>query len=535
MHEFHQHLSKQLAQHLAERAVVVWYDPRREFTGYVTELAGGARPKPCRLDAVTVGDVETQLCCAENSLYGVKLGVEGHVAVDRPKALVLYLPGYTRAQQTSPLAELELGGMMWEPQLKREARRVLKTRYGDGQIDQMLQSENVTYADVVGLLDDDVIVKALLSVIVAEARGDNAVILACWLADPSYDSTIMEKLADAELRQLVASRLGLEIAPEMPMDEARRRVARYVLLSEFRSDLQAEPPATVQMVPRPSTKDQLEMVRRVATELRRRHPAAYVATADAVEQEFSLSAQSIPPEVLGEIDTFRFEEALLLTYTGNLIFCGQYGKALEAVRQRRQSFWSQQDFRRQEQWRACEMMAELGQAVDAVGNELFAIGTAAARWVEGYTAPEGWHRVDLLHRRLESAQAAMSHEVESEKALCRVRNEYNALLGKMTRGFVAALKESGWSIPAQLQQTNIYSRKVAVGGEPVAYFLVDAMRYEMGVELARQLDGAEQLSLEPAVAALPTITPVGMAALLPGAEGSFSVVENGGKLSVRVD
>ena len=277
------------------------------------------------------------------------------------------------------------------------------------------------------------------------------------------------------------------------------------------------------------------MVRRVAQEFRRRHPAAYVTTADAVEQEFSLSAQSIPPEVLGEIDTFRFEESLLLTHTGNLIFCGQYGKALEAVRQRRQSFWAEHDFRRQEQWRACELMAELGQAVDAVGNELPAIGTAAARWVEGYTAPEGWHRVDLLHRRLESAQAAMSHEVESEQALCRVRNEYNALLGKMTRGFVAALKDSGWSIPAQLQQTNIYARKVAVGGEPVAYFLVDAMRYEMGVELARQLDGAEQLSLEPALAAVPTITPVGMAALLPGAEGSFSVVENGGKLSVRVD
>ena len=171
--------------------------------------------------------------------------------------------------------------MTWEPQLKREARRVLKTRYGDGQIDQMLQSENVTYADIVGLLDNEVIVKALLSVIVAEARGDNAAILACWLADPSYDATIIEKSADAELHQLVASRLGSEIAPEMPLDETRRRVARYVLLGEFRSNLQAEPPATVQMVPRPSTKDQLEMVRRVANELRRRHPATYVTIADA--------------------------------------------------------------------------------------------------------------------------------------------------------------------------------------------------------------------------------------------------------------
>ena len=155
MHDFHQHLSKQLAEHLAKRAVVVWYDPRREFTGYVAELSGGAMPEPCRLDTVTVGDAEARLCCAGDSFYGVKFAVEGHVAVDQPEALILYLPGCSREQQTSPLAELELGGMTWEPQLKREARRVLKTRYGDGQIDQMLQSENVTYADIVGLLDGE--------------------------------------------------------------------------------------------------------------------------------------------------------------------------------------------------------------------------------------------------------------------------------------------------------------------------------------------------------------------------------------------
>ncbi len=97
MRDFHQHLDKQLAEHLAKHAVVVWYDPRREFTCYVAELCGGTMPESCQFNAVTVGDVETRLCCAGGSLYGVKFAVEGHVAVDRPKPLVLYLPGYTRA------------------------------------------------------------------------------------------------------------------------------------------------------------------------------------------------------------------------------------------------------------------------------------------------------------------------------------------------------------------------------------------------------------------------------------------------------
>ncbi len=67
-------------------------------------------------------------------------------------------------------------------------------------------------------------------------------------------------------------------------------------------------------------------------------------------------------------------------------------------------------------------------------------------------------------------------------------------------------------------------------GGRVAYFFVDAMRFEMGVDLARQLHGTKDLTVRPAVAALPSITRVGMAALLPGSSASFSVVDHKGKL-----
>jgi hypothetical protein len=56
----------------------------------------------------------------------------------------------------------------------------------------------------------------------------------------------------------------------------------------------------------------------------------------------------------------------------------------------------------------------------------------------------------------------------------------------------------------------------------------------MGVALVRLLEGSPDLTIRPAVAALPTITPVGMAALLPGAAESFSVVQQGTKLASRI-
>ena len=86
-----------------------------------------------------------------------------------------------------------------------------------------------------------------------------------------------------------------------------------------------------------------------------------------------------------------------------------------------------------------------------------------------------------------------------------------------------------------LPQTRVFPERVERGGGRAAYFLVDAMRYEMGVELQHQLRDAENLAIRPAVAALPTITSVGMAALLPGASRSFSVVEADGKIAARID
>jgi hypothetical protein len=61
------------------------------------------------------------------------------------------------------------------------------------------------------------------------------------------------------------------------------------------------------------------------------------------------------------------------------------------------------------------------------------------------------------------------------------------------------------------------------------------MRFEMGVELAERLPKTTEVIVRPAIGALPSITPIGMAALQPGASSSFSVVEQRGTLGVRID
>ena len=180
-------------------------------------------------------------------------------------------------------------------------------------------------------------------------------------------------------------------------------------------------------------------------------------------------------------------------------------------------------------------MAELGLQVESIKPYLGKCGLGSESWVKGYTAEDGWYRADMTHRSLETWVAGMDSEPEADKALGIVRREYEELLAGMAEGFSKALREDHWSVPSVLHQTQVYSEAVQPGGSRTAFFLVDAMRFEMGVELSRLLAGAQELTVKPAIAALPTITSVGMAALLPGASGSFSVIAHKDELGSKIE
>ena len=257
--------------------------------------------------------------------------------------------------------------------------------------------------------------------------------------------------------------------------------------------------------------------------------------ADAVESELALSQASIDPAALGSIDTFRFEEKALLAHCAERIAGRDYEAALALINGRGDCFWIDRDISRQAQWEACRLMVELGLQIEAIKRAMAKGAGGPESWVKAYAAEDGWWIADGILRSLETWVARMDDEPEADKALGVVRREYEDLIATMAEGFSTALRQSHWSVSGFLHQSRVYSEMVQPGGGPAAFFLVDAMRFEMGNELARLLTGAQELTVKPAIAALPTITPVGMAALLPGASGSFSVLEHKERLASRVE
>ncbi len=539
MHPLHDYVAKQLADQIKTKRIVVWYDVRSEFAPFIDELRGGARTssEPIR---ISVAGTPVLLMEFAGSMFEVRAAVEPFVGGDTPELLVIYLPGCERDPHGSVLMELEKAGTTYEPQLKRLARNVLRQRYTDGVIDDLFAPERVTYEDLARAASDSSSTEppSILKSIFDNVTGGNDALLAEWLASDARDGAIAAKEATPELVKLVRSRLGLEPPADAPLAKLRAVTLRYVLAGEFRSDLRCAPPACLEGVPSAKTKDQEAALRDLARRLRADFAGTYAALADRVEEELGLRGAILPPGGLGAIDTFRFEERALLDHCGDLIVGGKFEEALQIVVEREHSFWLDRDLGRKAQWEACRRMAELGRVAVAVRSAVSQPVGEASAWIEAYTSrsksDDGWYRLDQAQRRLEAWVANLDDDPD-ERPLGVVRRAYEDACRAMADGFTKALVKAGWAVSGSLHQTRIWSEVVAERPKPVAYFLVDAMRFEMGVELSERLPKTSEVSVRHAVGALPSITPIGMAALQPGASGSFSVVEQVGKLGARIE
>jgi len=533
LHPLHAYVVKQLVEKLKNRKVVVWYDPRCEFAPFIAEVRGGAQTSD-KATPVLIGGVAARLAEYHGSMFELRAVVEPFVCGDAPECVLLYLSGCERDRDGSVLMELEKAGECYEPQLKRLARNVLRQRYTDGIVDELLAPDGVTYEDLARASSDSSSAEppSVLKSIYHTVSGNDGV-LAAWLASDQRDAEIEAKKATHELSKLVRSKLGLELFDDVPLTKLRSVALRYVLAGEFRSLVTAALPA-LDAVPYPKTKDAEEAVVQLARRLRASFSETYPLLADRVEAELHLRDINISASALRSTDTFRFVERALLTLCSELVATKQFDQALEIIIEQEHSFWLDRDVTRKAQWEASRLMAELGSIGVAVRAAIDKTSGDPNTWIEAYTAKDGWFRLDQAQRRLEVWIANLDDEPQ-ERPLGVVRAVYEDACRAMAEGFTRSLVKANWIISSPLHQTSIYREVVSEQPKPVAYFLVDAMRYEMGVELTERIAKSAEVSVRPAVCALPSITPIGMAALQPGASSSFSVVEQAGVLGGRVD
>jgi hypothetical protein len=154
MHPLHDYIASQIGERLTDRRVVVMYDKREELRAFFAELAnttadGGLVP-------VTVGRQSAKLHVFDGSFLETRLIIEAATRDDQPEQVVIYVPSLDRDAKGSLLMELEKAGVFYlQPALKQFARLVLRKRFTDVALDEMLKSDSLTYADLARMAQDE--------------------------------------------------------------------------------------------------------------------------------------------------------------------------------------------------------------------------------------------------------------------------------------------------------------------------------------------------------------------------------------------
>jgi hypothetical protein len=505
-------LAAELAKKVSQHGLVVWQDDAGEYA----HLAADVTPP------------NVLFARYEASWYALRHMIEPHLEGDEPPRLVVYVPA---PPPEDPLLEVRKSGQHFVRRLPTLVREALKGELAEHRINQLCAQA-----------------RTLTDVEIALSSGEGADVRLIRMLDSAEPRTMALRLLTGERDKQVAAEDGWALAATFLSDnlggslsgageDLRAAAARQLLLTEIESAVGPLPHA-LGPAWSPATADQrrrtLELLSQWRADPARRESYARLASgvdsalalADHLEWEDGLAGCVASPGV--EEVVYRHVLALLAD--------GSWELASSLARAREQSPWSRPDLasagweQRGSRWRAVVAIAELRRTIST------APVPKARRYAEllGWYSEVGW-RVDQAHRAYELARVALDLQGELEQHIVAARAAYEAWIDGMLLATSATLEGDGVDVGPLARQGEVHDRWVSGVDGPVAYVWVDALRYELGQELAEQLAGISgRVEVYSALAAAPAITPVGMANLAPDAASRLSLMLDGEKLVVRL-
>ncbi len=512
-------LTALLRHKITEHGLVVWLDTSGHYTTYVDTLARQ------RLAAEVIG--------FRGSYLRVMDALDGPLdGVDAPR-LLLHLPGFNKQTvRDGPLLEVYKAGNVLEIALDAVIRSAAVGRVAPAEITRFLAG-TVTLQDA-----DDWLAAASIAatgaVSAAVAARSLAELLDELLAGGGALAELLTTAADLDrLWQHLARTTGItpawrtEIGAKLATADAIVNVgislAAWALAVELVDDL-SHPPTLPLLAAMVDLDGALKAACLTLPEhLRATAPDSYVRLADELEGLLIDELTAGTADRLGSRDTFRIEEQRLFHAALDALDADQWPDVARWSQARLSgSFWVGRDAARRSAWRLVAGAAALGAAIAAAGRNLgtaLDLTDATDRYVATGAAVDRAHRhLEQLRERLFDTRLPAFGELLAR--LNHLRGCYDTWLAEQARDFSRLCTEHGFLPPEALQQRRLFEQVLLPlldDREKTAFFLVDAMRYELAGELAEALsqESRAAIHLTHRLAELPTETAVGMNALPP--------------------
>jgi len=335
---------------------------------------------------------------------------------------------------------------------------------------------------------------------------------------------------DKEARDFLRATLAMEVKTRgKTWTSLADELWRYVLFSEFVFDLPVILPETLEGVPCAPAEARM-IVEDVCDRLRSDHRSrsVYIERAENIEAELNLPVLCGSIEDLGQRDTFPFEERTFLRAAIKGICSNDLEVARQILKHRKKSIWMGKE-ESQAQWELIRASLSLVEACQDFDRQLPDYSRSQGDLLDFYLG--SFREADRLQREFEQAAGDfLDQNGTLTEVIRQAREGYRRLAEKVQCIFMKHVETAGWPPVGRVPNADTFDRLVAdrlkENGYKVAYLMVDALRYELGVALEKLLSEDGPVDLQAAYAQLPSITSVGMASLLPGAKDNLVLTLN---------
>jgi hypothetical protein len=529
-------LTQELTKKIRDRGLVLWVDSDSQYSTLVDRLAQPG------------SGFEHPVVGFRGSFLELMLALEPYGNGLYPEKVLVHLAGLNKETvKETPVYELYKAGRVFEKGLATLVREAAVGVATPEEVEEFVRRPGLSLSAA------DEWIESLraqprdqLTLLLESIGRDNVVIELI-----SGSARFKEELKSAEAAERLFTFLSREIGITSEFREyctgssplqahtLGELVASWLMAVEYVHDLR-EPPVT------PALRALLNIgpiaadCRTLVARFRQHYPDLYETSAADFQERLAEERQAHGALALGSIDTFRFEEVLTRKAAIESLTRGDWATAQVFAKERspEQCFWVRRSPELARTWELLRRTAELGLVLGATQQALKG-ASSLEEVVERYVSTLA--PVDRQHRELEQRyHALVASDFEDYDALLLIRDTvrvaYRAWVDAINRRFFEVCKACGVLPDRALRQRAIYDDVVHplfTRGGKVAYFMVDALRFEMAQALAQELKRDRfSVSVEARLAELPTITAVGMNALAPAQhQGRLAIGLKEGKIS----
>ncbi len=475
--------------------------------------------------------LDVELRYFSGSWYALRRDVEKFlIAGSEPPRLLVHLP--VSRPDPDPLEELRAIGTSYRIALPTLLKQSLTDQFTERRLTDIgLQSRTLREAEA-ALERADYNTDARLISIVGDSSVESIV---AHLLSGLHTEIFDEPDLGAVVRQTFSDSLGGDYT-DLTGDELRTAAFRQIILVLMYEAVEQLPQELLGAFEIPNA-SQCRSCRSILETLRSDTTLhdAYIELANRVDEQLHLAVLLTWDKSLVSFDVTAVIEKLAIMAALQFFQTGKFIEAQTLADQRlTHSWWAQYDTpgktNAATKLRAIATLAEIAELMAQSIPRVSSL-RELARWYK----EQGW-KVDSLYRRGEFIRVTARSDLrEFDDLFDSTRINYGNWLDSVLRQ--TANIASAVELDTHELQRSIHERYVSNDSERCAYVLVDALRYELGCDLAERLGNSvkAQVGIDAAVATPPTITPVGMASLLPGSETSFGIeLSDSDELIVKV-